>query len=179
MKQGLIILIGVAMIVMTSCFSHYPIQKKFPCEDSTIQEKLEMIGDAIKSNTKIKDKHPLILTEEGVSYNKIDFKFKELLYVRLQEKKGPGGKKYWIDIREFNRDLNKIYLRDHSLMEKANNALMCLAGLQATNGRPSKGAAPVVKSNKYEDLEKLNGLLKSGAITQEEFDAEKKKILNK
>jgi hypothetical protein len=178
MKQGLIILIGVAMIIMTSC-SHYPIQKQFPCEDSTIEEKLEMIGDAIKSKTKIKDKHPLILTEEGVSYNKVDFKFKEIHYVRLQTKIGPAGRRYWLDIKEDNGKLNTIFLMDQPIMEKANNALMCLAGLQATNGRPSKGAPPVVKSNKYEDLEKLNGLLKSGAITQEEFDAEKKKILNK
>jgi hypothetical protein len=34
-------------------------------------------------------------------------------------------------------------------------------------------------SNKYEDLEKLKGLLDSGIIDQEEFDTEKKKILAK
>jgi hypothetical protein len=34
-------------------------------------------------------------------------------------------------------------------------------------------------SNKYEDLEKLKGLLDSGVINQEEFDAEKQKILSR
>jgi hypothetical protein len=35
------------------------------------------------------------------------------------------------------------------------------------------------ESNKYRDLSELQKLLTSGALSQEEFDAEKKKILDR
>jgi hypothetical protein len=44
---------------------------------------------------------------------------------------------------------------------------------------PPTQDTPSPNSNKYEDLDKLKGLLDSGVITQEEFDAEKKKILSR
>lgn len=54
----------------------------------------------------------------------------------------------------------------------------------ANNVAPIKAPAPGdhqtnSRSDISNDLTKLHELLKSGALTQEEFDAEKKKILNR
>ncbi len=174
----LVILVTIPFI-MTSCFSTYPIQKKFPCSETTTSQKLDLIRTAFISTMNPKN---LDVNEEGVTYNKNSFKFSDVRYVRVQQKSGLTGKKYWIDIKEFNGDGNTIYLRDYNLVEKANNALMCLTNLQDTNGRPkdSNTAKPdTPTSNKYEDLEKLKKLLDSGAITQEEYEKEKAIILNK
>lgn len=43
--------------------------------------------------------------------------------------------------------------------------------------RPSDNT-PVDSNQKYDQLAKIKGLLDSGAISQEEFDSEKQKILN-
>ena len=72
--------------------------------------------------------------------------------------------------------MNEIPLTNKEIMQKANNALMCLTDLHDTNGRPRKpGTTP--PPNKYEQLEKLKKLLDSGAITKEEYEREKEKIL--
>lgn len=136
-KAKILIIVMPSMILLTSCFSTYPIQKKFPCQETTTEEKLKIIKNAY--NSKMNPKK-LEINEEGVTINKESYRFDDIKYVRAKTK--PGFlflyKKYWIQIKEFNGDINVIYTRDHSVMEKANNALMCLTGLQDTNGRPKK-----------------------------------------
>ena len=180
MKKSVIVFsLTTILFSLTSCFSTYPIQKKYPCQETTVQEKLVMIEEAYNSRMKPKS---LNITDKGVSVGKMSYEFENIRYVRAKTK--PGFlflyKKYWIQIREFNGDMNIIYLRDHAIMEKANNALMCLTALQETDGRPPKKDTSITpKSNKYDDLEKLKKILESGAITQEEYEKEKEKILNK
>ena len=43
----------------------------------------------------------------------------------------------------------------------------------------TKGVKPKTKGNNYQQLEQLKSLLDSGAITQEEYNKEKEKLLNK
>lgn len=166
----------VVLFSLTSCFSTYPIQKKFPCEETTTQEKLNIIESAY--NSKMKPKK-LDVTETGVSIGKRSYEFNNIRYVRVKTKRSFLFifRKYWIQIREFNRDMNEIYLRDPAMVESVNNAIMCLTNLHETNGRPSKNTTP--KLSKYDELEKLKELLDSGAISQDEYDKEKEKILNK
>ncbi len=182
-KMKILIIVIPGMILLTSCFSTYPIQKKFPCQETTTSEKLEMIENALRF--KIKPKK-MELNENGISYttstfNKSSFNFSDVEMVRFKTKSRFLKKRgYWIDIKESNGDVNVIYSTDFKLMESANNALMCLTNLQETNGRPIKSSSDKEKSsNKYDDLEKLKKLLDSGAITKEEYEFEKEKILNK
>lgn len=177
MKKAIIIFSLVSILYsLQSCFSTYPLQKKKPCQETSIQEKLDIIKEAYNSMMKPKN---LQITKEGVTIGKRSYNFEEIKYVRVQKK--PGAlyiyQRYWIQIREFNGDMNVIPLRDHSLVVKVNNALMCLANLHATNGRPPNiNSTP---NNKYDDLKKLKDLFDDGAITKAEYEIEKKKILDK
>lgn len=122
-----------SLIALTGCFSSYPIQKESPCDKTTTQEKLDWINAALDDQIKPKTRE---LNAEGITYNKKSFRFEDVRYVRAKTKTSLTGRKYWIQIREFNGEMNEIYLRDFETMEKANNALMCLTDLQATHGRP-------------------------------------------
>ena len=176
-KVRIKIFVMLSILLLTSCFSTYPIQKKFPCNETTTEEKLKIIENAYNSQMNPKK---LEIYKDGVTINKKSYQFDEISYVRAQTK--PGFlflyRKYWIQIREVNGEMNIIYTRDHSVLEKANNALMCLTGLHDTNGRPPKSNT-INKSSKYEDLEKLKKLLDINAITQKEYDIEKEKILKR
>lgn len=177
MKLTFTVLCNVIGIVssLSSCFSTYPIQKKFPCEETTTQEKLDLIKDAYNSILKPEE---LDVTDKGVRvkiHRVKSYEFDNILYVRVRKKLG----KHYIQIRDLNGEMNEIYLRDPVLIEETNNALMCLTNLHDTNGRPGKGGNKIApEPNKYENLEKIKKLLDSGAITQEEYEKEKQKLLN-
>jgi len=175
---------GVAFISFASCISTYPIQKKTPCEQTTIQEKIKMIENVYTSSSMPFES---VVTEKGVKYGKKSYDYENIKYVRVSKK--PGflylSSNWSIQIKEFDGESHLIQCKEHELVEKANNALMCLSNLQETNGRPSdskKQSAKeesVIDENKYDALAKLKKLLDSGAITQEEYEKEKGLILNK
>ncbi len=166
-------------LFFTGCFSTYPIQKKTPCEETTTDQKISMIEEAYFSEMLPKD---LVVTDKGVSYKRHSYDYEDIKFVRVQTK--PSFlylyKKYWIQIREFNGEMNVIYSKNHDVVEKANNALMCLCNLQETNGRPKKHTIekPTTDKDKYDKIEQLKKLLDDGAITQEEYETEKGKLLN-
>lgn len=124
-------------ISFTCCISIYPIQPKSPCDQTTIQEKLDKVESTIKSKKNPKNLH---VDQEGVSYRRHEFKFNDVRYVRLKRKLMIFGiySIYWIQIRENNGDMNEIPLRGKKRIAETNNALMCLTGLWETNGRPKK-----------------------------------------
>ena len=83
---------------------------------------------------------------------------------------------YWVICRVVLNALCDIKLIRNKLYGIDNGYL---AGLTEDNKSVSTPApAPVEKSN-TDKLKELKELLDSGAITQEEFDSEKQKILNK
>lgn len=170
-----LIVLAIISASVSSCFSHYPIQKRYPCNNTTRQEKVAIIKKAFSV---YKDG---VVTDEGVSYGTRSFKYSDIYYVKVRAKGSLKGMRYWIMIKEFSGEISQVRVDDFELMEQTNNALMCLSNLQDTNGRPAGKAISKPLStptDKYSDLEKLKKLLDSGAITPDEYEKEKAKILN-
>ena len=108
--------IGVITVICStaSCFSTYPIQKKFPCDENSTQEKLELIKDAYYSKMKPKE---LVLDAAGVRYKGHSYDFGDIKYVRVKTKLGPfwSYRKYWIQVRTFDGKRYEIFSTDFEI----------------------------------------------------------------
>ena len=87
---------------------------------------------------------------------------------------------------EYSQDVQESYMR-HSMSKEMPDAFAVVVN-DAVTDLAKKGAAfaieckssaqSIVAGNKYSDLERLKKLLDNGALTQEEYDQEKTKVLN-
>ena len=114
----------------------------------------------------------LILANGGASSSSIVSGILTLILVPLM------AFAYWVICRVVLNALCDIKLIRYKLYDIDNGYLAGLTEDNKSVSMPAPAPAPVEKSN-TDKLKELKELLDSGAITQEEFDAEKQKILNK
>ncbi|MCR6639873.1 MAG: SHOCT domain-containing protein [Sporocytophaga sp.] len=178
---------GISSIVLSSCAANYQRYGKTPCENlSASNESLRKI--ALETGVKAED---IALTDYSLKYNtKKEIVFSDIkkVIVTTGRKSIAKGRKYrLIVVMKNSLKRHHLITFDYFLAVDAYSTLECAAGIPA--GQPTKNinlsspnlipqpSQPLSLSEKYELIAKLKSLLDSGTITQHEFDAEKKKLL--
>ncbi|GAL83631.1 hypothetical protein MYP_858 [Sporocytophaga myxococcoides] len=173
--------------MFSSCAANYQRYGKTPCENlSTSNESLRKI--ALETGSKEED---IVLTDSSLRYNtrkEIIFPDIKKVIVTTGRKSIAKGRKYRLIVvmkNSFKR--HHLTTFDYFLAVDAYSTLECAAGIpagQTTKSINLSSPNPVPQtsqqlslSEKYELIAKLKTLLDSGAITQQEFDAEKRKLL--
>lgn len=101
--------------------------------------------------------------------------------------KGMGGSGNWWSSGELERKVAwyRVIHNGYKSLDRENYykdsgfSIRCVKDVTYKTPNQSNQEEKDTGSNKYDDLEKLKNLLDSGVINQEEFDAEKKKILSR
>ncbi len=189
LKPDLFLLFCTISIFLSSCAANYQRFGKTSCESlSPSKECLRKI--AIETGSKEQD---IVLTDNYLKYcskQKIIFSDIKKVIVTTGRKSFSKGRKYRLIVVTKN-SLKRYHLItfDYFLAIDTYSTLECAAGISSdkpgshkdmhfaspnTNTTKQK---PLSQSEKYDLIAKLKELLDSGAITQSEYDAEKKKIL--
>jgi len=183
----LLSLFCISSIVLSSCAANYQRYGKTPCENLSASKE-SLVKIAIETGSKEDD---IVLTDHSLKYNtKKEIVFSDIkkVIVTTGRKSIAKGRKYRL-IVVMKNSFQRHYLTtfDYFLAVDAYSTLECAAGIPA--GQPTKNinlsspnpapqpSQPLSLSEKYELLAKLKSLLDTGAITQQEFEAEKRKLL--
>jgi len=114
------------------------------------------------------------MTEKSVQYHKKKIiEFSEISKVIVVTKGTLKGKRYTLVTVMKSREKHAFETFDYKLAISVYSTLECLAGI-----KPKPTSQPVSTESKYDRLEKLKSLFDSGALTAEEYEAEKKKVLD-
>lgn len=148
----------------SGCISTYHKYEKTPCSALGDDPQQDIRKIIISMGFKEKD---LVMTNESVQYTKK----KKLVFLEISKvivvKK---GKRYTLVSVMKDRNKHSFETNDFDLAIKVYSTLECLAGI-----KPKNYAAP---NDKYDRLAKLKTLLDSGAINTDEYEKEKKKLLD-
>jgi hypothetical protein len=148
---------------IVGCLSVYPKYEKTPCDQI---DKENLIKIALSSGFKEKE---VSLTTESFSFAKKTIVFSEIEKAYVRTKGNIFGRMhYWVVITSKSGKNFSFETDDKALTIEAYSAYECLAGIISKSLRPS---------DKYDKLKKLKDLFDSGAITKEEYEIEKNKIL--
>ncbi|WP_081671005.1 SHOCT domain-containing protein [Sporocytophaga myxococcoides] len=182
----LLSLFCLSSIVLSSCAANYQRYGKTPCENlSASYESLRKI--ALETGSKEED---IVLTDYSLRYNnkkEIIFSDIKKVIVTTGRKSFAKGRKYrLIVVMKNSLKRHHLITFDYFLAVDVYNRLECAAGIPA--GETTKNinlsspdlapqpSQPLTLFEKYELIAKLKSLLDSGAITQQEFDSEKRKL---
>ncbi len=183
----LLFLFCIASILLSSCAANYQLYGKTPCENLSASKE-SLVKIALENGSKEED---IMLTDSLMRFNtKKEIIFSEIqkVIVTTGRKSYAKGRKYrLIVVMKNSLQRHHLITFDYFLAIDAYSTLECAAGIPA--GQPNKNinlsspnhtpqpSQPLSLSEKYELIAKLKSLLDSGAITQQEFDAEKRKLL--
>ncbi len=183
----LLSLFCISSILLSSCAANYQRYGKTPCENLSASKE-SLVKIALETGSK---EDEIVLTDYSLKYKaKKEIVFSDIkkVIVTTGRKSFAKGRKYRL-IVVMKNSLKRHHLTtfDYFLAIDAYSTLECAAGIPA--GQATKNinlsspnlapqpSQPLSLSEKYELIAKLKSLLDSGAITQQEFDAEKKKLL--
>ena len=171
------------MIVFTGCFSSYKRYEKIPCtelgsnptkyikkiisESMYIDSNKVTVTDSSAIYTICISHHPITFRERNIKYNDIS-------KVIVQTKHMLSGVRYSLIIIMNDKVKHIFRSFDYNLSINAYSTLECLAGIKPK----SKSVNQNTSKDKYDDLKKLKDLYDSGALTKDEYEKEKAKILN-
>jgi len=166
------ILLIVSLLFFQACISNRKVVKPIKCEN-TLQQNLDNVSALIIASGY--KEGMFSVTEKGFVMKRKSFLYAQLKKIKLVKK----GDRRWVRIYDVN-GVSMIYANDKK--DIAINACYSLICLAEMNGALINGKIPepIIKQDsgdKYDKLSKLKALLDSGAITQEEYEIEKKKIL--
>jgi hypothetical protein len=162
--------IPIIIFACAACISTYHRYEKLPCSQIGEQNRNDIKTIILANGFKEKD---VILTEKSVQYRKKIIEFSEISKVVVVTKGTLKGKRYTLVTTMKSRQKHAFETHDYKLAISVYSALECLAGIE-----PKPAADKNVPTeSKYTKLEKLKSLLDSGAITAEEYEKEKKKVL--
>ena len=158
-------------VILAGCISTYPRYEKLPCS-SIGEENRDDIRKIILANG-YKEKE-LVMTSTSVQYHKKKvIEFSEISKVVVVTKGTLKGKRYTLVTVMKSREKHAFETFDYKLAISVYSTLECLAGI-----KPKQSNQPVSTETKYDKLEKLKSLYDSGALNAEEYEAEKKKVLD-
>ena len=166
MKQHILFLF--IMLSFSGCISLYPRFDKTPCSELNKDSREDIKKIILATGFKEKE---IVLTDHHVRYHKKKtIVYSDVLKAYIVTKRMPRGKRYTVVTVMKNRDKHVFVTYDFDLAIGVYSTLECLAGIPDK----SEKASP----DKYSQLERLKRLLDSGAISDEEYEKEKQKILN-
>lgn len=157
--------------ILSGCISTYPRYEKLPCSSIGAENREDIRKIILANGHKEKD---LVMTEKSVQYHKKKIiEFSEISKVIVVTKGTLKGKRYTLVTVMKSREKHAFETFDYKLAISVYSTLECLAGI-----KPKPTSQPVSTESKYDRLEKLKSLFDSGALTAEEYEAEKKKVLD-
>lgn len=157
------------VLLNSGCFTHYYKYDKKTCSEVN-DKSSEHIMNIIKSTGY--NETNIILNDTTFQYTKRKtVAYSDILKVVVQTKKMLKGKRYMLVIVMNNRDKHVFETYDFDMAINAYSALECKAGIKPKSQSNAT-------TDKYLKIEKLKALYDSGALTLEEFEREKKKVLD-
>ena len=172
MKKWIPIIVSVAFL--SSCVSMYYQYEKYPCSNmaSTANDGIKriLLNCGYKAEVvEVNDEYMIFIKDRKIKYDQINKAF-------VQTKKMLRGKRYRVVIELKNRAHLGVNTYDFEEMKKLYSFVECRAGIPSSPEDQEKQEEQ--QEEKYDQLLKLMELRDKGGITEEEYEQEKRKILN-
>lgn len=171
MKKLLLLFLSMILLICFGCHTYY-IQSFKPNSSCTEINATDTIKRAI-SNGFYYQINSINDTAIYIPNNEINFS--KIKNMRLGQKKKLSGHKYYLEMFTSSGWHAKRIILTTKNKQQAENvflAIECLCNIDPKTDQRISG-----HPDKYDELKKINELYKSGAITKEEYEKEKKKIM--
>lgn len=154
----------LVLVFFTGCISTYPKYEKIPCSKLGEDPKNDIKKIILAMGFKEKE---MVMTDQFVQYTaKKKMVYSEISKVIVVKK---GGRYTLLTIMK-DRKKHSFETHDFNLAIKVYSTLECFAGIKPKN--------EIESTDKYDRIAKLKTLLDNGAINNDEYEKEKKKILD-